>query len=45
MDLGSTGNNIGVQECTARGIKVEAEDQAKELKMADGSVARTEGRL
>ena len=41
MDSGSTGNFIDVRDCVAHGIKVEAEDQAEELKMADGTVVRT----
>ena len=45
MDSGSTGNYIDAQECIARGIKVEAEGQAEELKMADGTVVRIEGRV
>ena len=43
MDLGLTGNYIDAQECTARGIKVEEEDQPKELKMAEGTMVKTEG--
>ena len=33
---GSTGNYIDARECTARRIKIEAEDWSEELKMADG---------
>ena len=36
VDSGSTGNYIDARECTAQRIKIEAEDQAEELKMADG---------
>ena len=43
VDSGLTGNYIDAQECTACEIKVEAEDQAEELKMTDGTVVRTEG--
>ena len=43
VDSGSTGNYIDAQECTARGIKVEEEDQPEELKIADGTIAKTEG--
>ena len=42
---GSTGNYIDARECTARRIKIEAEDQSEELKMADGTVVKTEGRV
>ena len=40
---GSTGNYIDARECIARGIKIEAEDQVEELRMADGIVVKTEG--
>ena len=43
VDSGSTGNYINARECTTRGIKVEEEDQLKELKMADGTMVKTEG--
>ena len=45
VDSGSTGNYIDARECTARRIKIEAEDQSEELKMADGTVVKTEGRV
>ena len=45
MDLGSTGNYIDAQECTVRGMKIEAEDKLEELRMADGTVVKTEGRV
>ena len=45
VDSGSTGNYIDARECTARRIKVETEDQSEELKMADGTVVKTEGRV
>ena len=45
VDYGSIGNYIGARECTARGIKVEAEDQVEELMMADGTVVKIEGRV
>ena len=38
VDSGSTGNCIDAQECAVRVIKVDAKDQAEELKMADGTV-------
>ena len=43
MDSGSTSNYVDAQECIAHGIKIELEDQAKEFKMADGSMLRIEG--
>ena len=45
VDSGSTGNYIDARECTARRIKIEAEDQLEELKMADGTVVKAEGRV
>ena len=36
VDAGSIGNYIDAQERAAHGIKIEAEDQTEELKMADG---------
>ena len=45
VDSRSTGNNIDAQECGTRRIKIEVEDQAEELKMADGTVVKTEGRV
>ena len=45
VDSGSTGNYIDAWECAARRIKVEAEDQSEKLKMADGTVVKTEGRV
>ena len=45
VDSGSTGNYIDAQECAARGMKIEAEDQAEELKMADGTMVKTKGRV
>ena len=45
VDSGSTSNYTDARECTARRIKIEAEDQAEELKMADGTVVKTEGRV
>ena len=42
LDSGSTSNYIDSQECRARGIKIEAEDQAEELKMADGTKVKVE---
>ena len=45
VDSRSTGNYIDVGECVACGIKIEAEDQGEELKMADGTVVKIEGRV
>ena len=45
MDLGSAENYIDAREYKARGIKIEAEDQAEEPKMANRIVGRTEGRV
>ena len=45
VDSGSIGNYIDARECIARRIKIEVEDQAEELKMADGTVVKTEGRV
>ena len=45
MDSGSTSNYIDARECAARGMKIEAEDKPEELKMADGTVVKTEGRV
>ena len=45
MDFGSTGNYIDARECIARGIKIEAEEKPEELKMADGTMVQTEGRV
>ena len=45
VDSGSTGNYIDARECIARRIKIEAEDQSEELKMADGTMVKTEGRV
>ena len=45
VDLGSTGNYIDARECTTRGMKIVAEDQMEELKMADEIVIKIEGRV
>ena len=45
LDSGLTGNYINAQECTTWRIKIEAEDQAEELKMADGTVVKNDGRV
>ena len=45
VDSRSTSNYIDARECTAQRIKIEAEDRSEELKMADGTVLKTEGRV
>ena len=45
IDSGSTGNYIDARECAARKLKIQKEDTAEELKMADGSVVQTEGQV
>ena len=45
MVSGLTSNDIDAQECAGRGIKIEAKDQAEELKMADGIVVRAAGQV
>ena len=45
VDSGSTGNYIDARECTAQRIKIEAEDHVEEVKMADGTVVKREGRV
>ena len=42
VDSGSTGNYIDARECRDCGIKIEAEDQVEELRMADGTMVKTE---
>ena len=41
----SIGNYIDARERATRGIKIEEEDQAEELRMADDTVVKTEGRV
>ena len=45
VDSGSTGNCIDAQEWIAHEIKIETEDHTNALKMADGIVVKTEGRV
>ena len=45
VDSGLTGNYIDARECATCGIKIEAEDQVEELRMADGIVVKIEGRV
>ena len=45
VDSGSTGNYIDAREYAARRIKIEEEDRAEELKMAYGTVVKTEGQV
>ena len=40
-----TGNYIDAQESASRRMKIEAEDKPEELKMADGTVVKTEGQV
>ena len=44
-DSRSTGNSRYARECVPHGIKSEGEDQLEELKIAHGTVVRTEGRV
>ena len=37
------GNYIDARECTTRGIKIKAEDQAEEFKMPNGTMVKIEG--
>ena len=43
VDSGLTRNYINTREYAARGIKVEVEDCAEELKMGDGAMVKIEG--
>ena len=45
VDSALTGNYIDARECTTLRIKVEAEDKLEELKMTDGTMVQTEGRI
>ena len=45
VDSGSTGNYIDARGCAARRLEIEVEDQPEELKMADGTVVKIEGRV
>ena len=45
VDSRSTSNYIDAQEFDNQRIKIEVEDQAEELKMADGIVVKIEGRV
>ena len=45
VDSGSTGSYIYAQECATQKIKIEAEDQAEDLKMADVTMVKIKGRL
>ena len=45
IDSGATGNYVSAQECAARKIKIEKEENGKELTMADGSKVKTTGRV
>ena len=43
VDSGSIGNYINAQEFTDRGLSIQDEKTAEELRMADGSIVQTEG--
>ena len=45
IDLGTIGNYISAQECTARRVKIEREQGGKELMMVDGSNVKTLGQV
>ena len=45
MDSGSTSNYIDARARIARRIQIEDEDQAEDLRMADGTAERTEGKV
>ena len=45
VELGSTFNYIDAQECTAKKLPVEIENQLEELHMANDSLFQTEGRV
>ena len=45
VDSGWTGNYIDARECAVRKMKIEAEEKPEELKMADGTMVKTEGRV
>ena len=45
IDLAVIGNYLSAQECAMRNIKIEKEENGKELTMADGSKVRTIGRV
>ena len=43
VNLGSIGNYTDAWECTGRGLKMEVEDQAEELKIENESVVKMGG--
>ena len=45
LDSGSTGNFVGAQTCTQMKLKVEDDTHAEELKMADGTTIKTQGKV
>ena len=45
VDSGSTGNYIDARECTTRKLQIQKEEAAEELRLADGSTVKTEGRV
>ena len=45
LDSGSTGNFVSARVCTAAKIRIEKDGHPEELRMADGSTVKTEGRV
>ena len=45
VDSGSTGNYIDARECAARKLQIQKEKAVEELRLADGSTVKTEGRV
>ena len=45
LDSGSTDNFVGAQTCTQMKLKVEDDAHAEELKMADGTTVKTQGKV
>ena len=45
LDSGSTGNFVSARICTAIKLKPEKDANPEELKMADGSIVKTEGKV
>ena len=43
VDSGSTRNYIDAQECMVRKLRIQNEEVAEELRLADGSTVKTEG--
>ena len=45
VDSGSTRNYIDARECTVRKLQIQNDEAAEELRLADGSTVKTEGRV